>query len=127
MKAALELSRALKGMVLRDAETADALAKVSNLFHKTAQAKVAMAKAKEQWNLHQTHPNTRQMVPLPRVANKPLAPLTAPLPRGQAAPTLEDCPIECVGGGVQIVENMTLQQGRHKPPIARPLTQIVAS
>jgi hypothetical protein len=107
MKAELDLTSALKGTVLRDAETADALAKVSNLFHKMAQAKAATATAKDQWNHHQTHPNTCQMVPLPRVANKPPAPLTAPLPRVQAAPALEDCCVGCVGGGVQIVENMT--------------------
>ncbi len=81
MKAALELTSALKGTVLRNVETADALAKVSNLFHKIAQAKAATAKAKEQRNHHQTHPNARRLVPLPRVANKPPAPLIAPLPR----------------------------------------------
>jgi hypothetical protein len=59
MKAALELTSALKGMVLHDAETADALAKVSNLFHKIALTKAATAKAKEQQNPHQTHPNAR--------------------------------------------------------------------
>jgi hypothetical protein len=127
MKAVSELISALKGTVSRNAETADALAKVSNLIYKIIQAKAAMAKAKEQQNHHQTHPNARQMVPLPRVANEPLAPLTAPLPRVQAAPALEDCCIGCVGGGVQIVENTTSQQGRHDPPIARPPTQIVGS
>jgi hypothetical protein len=90
MKAALELTSVLKGTVPCAAETADALVKVSNLFHKIAQAKAATAKAKEQWNHHRTHPNARQTVPLPRVANKPPPPLTAPLPRVQAAPTLED-------------------------------------
>jgi hypothetical protein len=51
MKAAAELTSALKGSVLQDAETTDALAKVSDLFHKiTAAAKADRAKAKEQWN-----------------------------------------------------------------------------
>ncbi len=100
MKAALEVTSALKGTVLHNTETADALAKVSNLFHKIAQAKAATAKAKEQQNHHRTHPNTRQTVPRPRVANKPPAPLTAPLPRVQATPALEDCCVGCVGGGV---------------------------
>jgi hypothetical protein len=127
MKAALELTSALNCTVLCDAETADALAKVSNLFHKIAQAKAVTTKAKEQQNHHRTHPNARRTVPLLRVTNKPPTPLTAPLPRVQAAPALEDCCVGCVGGGVQIVENTTLQQGRHKPPIAWPLTQIVRS
>ncbi len=127
MKAASELTSALKGTVLRDAETADALATVSNLFHKIAEAKAAMAKAKEQRNHHRTHPNARQTMPLPRVVNKPSVPLTAPLPRVQVAPASEDCCVGCVGDGVQIVENTTLQQGRHEPPIPRPPTQIVGS
>jgi hypothetical protein len=32
---------------------------VSKLFHKIAEAKAAMAKAKEQRNTHRTHPNAR--------------------------------------------------------------------
>jgi hypothetical protein len=52
IKASLELTSALKGTVLHNAETADALVKVSNLFHKIAQAKAATAKAKEQRNHH---------------------------------------------------------------------------
>ncbi len=56
LKSALELTSTLKGTVSREAETADALARVSKLFHKIAEAKAAMAKAKEQWNTHRTHP-----------------------------------------------------------------------
>jgi hypothetical protein len=41
LKAASELTSALKGMMLREAETADALAQVSKLFHKIAEAKAA--------------------------------------------------------------------------------------
>ena len=41
---------------------AEALEKVSELFTKIAAAKSAMAKAKEQWNNLQTHPNARQAV-----------------------------------------------------------------
>jgi hypothetical protein len=59
LKAALELTSALKGMVSREAETGDALARVSKLFHKIAEAKAATAKAKEQRNTHRTHPNAR--------------------------------------------------------------------
>ena len=59
MKAAAKLTSALKGAVSQDAETADALAKVSDLCHKIAAAKVDRAKAKEQRNHHRTHPNSR--------------------------------------------------------------------
>jgi hypothetical protein len=48
MKAAAELTSALKGTVSQDAETADALKKVSKLFHKIAASKVEQAKVKEQ-------------------------------------------------------------------------------
>ncbi len=75
MKAAVELTSALKGTILRDAETAEALMKVGELFHKIAAEKAAMAKAKEQWNQHRTHPTARQVVPLPRVVtNLPVPP-----------------------------------------------------
>jgi hypothetical protein len=71
LKAALELTSALKGTVSREAETADALARVSELFHKIAEAKAATAKAKEQRNTHRTHPYARRAVPLPRVLINP--------------------------------------------------------
>jgi hypothetical protein len=69
IKAAAELTSALKGLVSQDVETADALAKVGDLFHKIAAAKADRAKAKEQRNLHRTHPISCQVVPLPRVDN----------------------------------------------------------
>jgi hypothetical protein len=59
MKAAAELTSALKGTISRDAETAGALTKVGKLFHKIAAAKAATAKAKEQRNQHCTHPTPR--------------------------------------------------------------------
>ncbi len=59
MKAAAEFTSALKGTVLRDAETAEALAKVGKLFQKIAVAKATTAKAKEQQNHHRTHPTAR--------------------------------------------------------------------
>jgi hypothetical protein len=59
MKAAAELISALKGTILCDAETAEALTKVGKLFHKIAAAKAATAKAKEQQNQHRTHPTAR--------------------------------------------------------------------
>jgi hypothetical protein len=59
MKAAAELTSALKGTILVDADTAEALTKVGKLFHKVAAAKAATAKAEEQRNQHRTHPTAR--------------------------------------------------------------------
>ena len=111
MKAASELTSALKGTVSQDAETADALAKVSDLFHKIAAAKADRAKAKEQWNHHRTHRNSRRAVPLPRVDNKPSARQAVPIPRVQATPAVDDCRV--VGGES---ECGTPNQGKHAPP-----------
>jgi hypothetical protein len=136
MKAAAELTSALKGTILRDAETAEALTKVGKLFHKIVAAKAALAKAKakEQRNQHRTHPTTRRAVPLPRVVNNPPVPPVVPLPRVPASPTVEDCHIGGVGSGMQnvntssqpvdsqlqIVKNVIQQQEKHRPPSARP-------
>jgi hypothetical protein len=134
MKAAVELTSALKGTILRDAETAEALTKVGELFHKIAAAKAATAKAKEQQNQHRTHPTARRAVPLPRVVTDPPVPPVVPLPRVPASPTVKDCPVGGVGSGMQnvntpaqpvdsqlqIVENVTQRQGKHRPPSARP-------
>ncbi len=103
MKAAAELTSALKGTNLRDAETAEALTKVGKLFHKIAAAIAAMAKAKEQRNQHHTHPTARRVVPLPRVVTDPPVPLVVPLPRVPASPTVEDCCVGGVGSGMQNV------------------------
>ncbi len=46
LKAASELTSALKGMVLREAETADALARVSKLFHKNSKGESGNSKGK---------------------------------------------------------------------------------
>jgi hypothetical protein len=81
MKAAAELTSALKGTVSQDAETADALAKVSDLFQKIAASKAERAKAKEQRNQHQTHPSSRRAVPIPRGGNEPPARQAVPIPR----------------------------------------------
>jgi hypothetical protein len=134
MKAAAELTSALKGTISCDAETAEALTKAGKLFQKIAAAKAATAKAKEQRNQHRTHPTARRAVPLPRVVNDPPVPPVVPLPRVPASPTVEDCCIGGVGSGMQnvntlsqpldsrlqIVENVTQQQGKHRPPSARP-------
>ena len=120
MKAAAELTSALKGTVSPDVETADALAKVNDLFHKIAAGKADRAKAKEQQNHHCTHPNSRQAVPLPRVHNKPSAQQAIPIPRVQETPAVDDCRI--VGGGreLQIVACGTPNQGKHGQPSMRP-------
>ena len=80
IKAASELTGALKGLVSCNGKTAEALERFSELFTKIATAKAAIAKAKEQQNNLQKHPNARQAVPLPRVANRPPIP-ASPLPR----------------------------------------------
>jgi hypothetical protein len=107
LKATLELSSALKGTVSHKAETADASARVSELFHKIAEAKAAMAKAKEQWNTHHTHPNARRAAPLPRVLINPHTQPAVPLPRVQAAPPVDDCCMVSGGNEKQIVHTPT--------------------
>jgi hypothetical protein len=121
MKAAAELTSALKGTVSQDAETADALAKVSELFQKIASSKAERAKAKEQRNQHRTHPSSRRAVPIPRVENEPPARQAVPIPRVQATPpTADDCRVVGGGSGLQIVEYGTPNQEKHGPPNARP-------
>ncbi len=107
LKATLELTSALKGTVLRKAKTADALARVSELFHKIAEAKAATAKVKEQQNTHRTHPNACRAVPLLRVLIDLHTQPAVPLPWVQAAPPVDDCSV--VGGGSerQIVHTPT--------------------
>ncbi len=90
IKAALDLTSALKGMVSRDDKTAEALQKFSKLFTKIAAEKSELAKAKEQWNNLQNHPNTRQAAPLPRVAERPSTP-ASPLPWVPIDITEADC------------------------------------
>ncbi len=102
IKAALELTSALKRLVSRDGKTADALKKFSKLFTKIVTAKAAMAKVKEQQNNLQTHPNARQAAPLPRVVNRPPI-LASPLPRVPVAPKEAECHIRGAGRSVQNV------------------------
>ncbi len=90
IKAASDLTSALKGMVSRDGKTAEVLKKFSELFTKIAAAKSELAKAKEQQNNLQNHPNTCQAVPLTRVANRPSTP-TSSLPRVPIDITEADC------------------------------------
>ncbi len=107
LKAALELTSALKDTVSCKAETADALARVSKLFHKIAEAKAATAKAKEQQNTHRIHPNAHQAVPLPRaLIDLPTQP-AIPLSRVQAAPPVDNCCVVGGGSARQIVHTPT--------------------
>ena len=116
IKAALELTSVLKETVSCNGKMADALEKFSKLFSNIAAAKAAMAKAKDEQNNLQTHPNACRAVPLPRVVDRPPI-LASPLPRVLVTPAEADC---CVGGGrVQIV--VTASQ------VAVPPLQIVES
>jgi hypothetical protein len=134
LKATSGLTSASKGTVSHEAETTDALAQVSKLFHKIAEAKAATAQAKEQQNTHRTHPNAHRVVPLPRVLINPHTQPAVPLPRVQAAPPVDDCcvvsggserqivhtPTQIVGSQLQIVGDKTPCQGKHGPPHAGP-------
>jgi hypothetical protein len=129
-----ELTSALKGTVSHEAETSDALARVSELFHKIAEAKAATAKAKEQLNTHRTHPNARRAVPLPRVLIDLHTQPAVPLPTVQATPPVDDrhvvgggserqivhTPTQTVGSRLQIVGDKTSRQGKHGPPSVGP-------
>jgi hypothetical protein len=77
IKAASDLTSALKGMVSSNGAVAEALQKFSELFTKIATAKSELAKAKEQQNNFQNHPNAHQAVPLPRVAERPSTPASS--------------------------------------------------
>jgi hypothetical protein len=120
MKAAAELTSALKGTVSQDAETADALTKVSELFQKIAAAKAERATAKEQRNKHRTHPSSRRAVPIPRVEIKSPAQQAVTIPRVQTTPTANDCRVVGGGSGLKIVECGTPNQRKHGTPSARP-------
>jgi hypothetical protein len=80
IKAASDLTCELKGTISRNGKMAEALQKVRELFTKIAAAKSELAKAKEQQNNLQNHPNARQAVPLPRIAKRPPTPASQ-LPR----------------------------------------------
>jgi hypothetical protein len=110
LKAAAELTSALRGTVSWETETADALAKVSELFVKLAESKAAQTTAREQRNENHTHPAPRRAVPPPRVEQP-----TAPPPRVQI-PTVDDC--RALGGRRQIV------RPQNKLQIATPQTTL---
>jgi hypothetical protein len=120
MKAAAELTSALKGTVSKDGETADALTKVSELFQTIAASKAERTKAKEQWNQHRTHPSSRRAVPIPRVDNEPPIRQAVTIPRVQATPTADDCRVVGGGSGLKIVACGTPNQRNHGTPSARP-------
>jgi hypothetical protein len=122
LEAAAELTSALKGTVSQDVETADALTKVSVLFHKIAASKAERAKAKEQLNQYCTHPSYLREVPIPRVEHEAPARQAVPIPRAQATPTADDCRV--VGGKsrLQIVEFGTPNQEKKGPPARGQIT-----
>ena len=68
--AAQQLTTALKENIPAGNKTAEVLKKASVLFTKIAEAKAAVAKAKEQRNRLCTHPEARRAIPLPRVAER---------------------------------------------------------
>jgi hypothetical protein len=74
LKAAAELTSALKGAELRETETAEALAKVSELFLKIAESKAAKTMAREQQNANSTHPAAPRAVPLLRSLTRHVRP-----------------------------------------------------
>jgi hypothetical protein len=117
IKAASDLTSALKGTVSRDGNTTEALQKFSKLFTKIAAAKSELAKAKEQQNNLQNHPNAYQAVPLPRAADRPSTP-ASPLQRVPIDITEADCGVTVMP--TQTVEAGTPQQGTRGPPIMRP-------
>jgi hypothetical protein len=90
IKAALDLTSALKGMILCKGKIAEVLQRFSKLFTKIAAVKAELEKAKEQWNNLRNHPNARQAVPLPRVAERPPTPASH-LPRVPIEIVEADC------------------------------------
>ncbi len=117
IKAALDLTSALKGTISRNGETADALQKFSKPFTKIAIAKSELAKAKEQWNNLQNHPNARQAIPLPRVAKRPPTPASQ-LPRVLIEITEANCRVTLMP--MQTVKGGAPRQGTRDQPITRP-------
>ncbi len=103
IKAASDLTSALKGTVSCNCKTAEALHKFSKLFTKIAVVKSESAKAKEQQNNLQNHPNACQAVPLSRVGKRPATP-ASPLTRVLINITKVDCqvtlmPTQTIEGG----------------------------
>jgi hypothetical protein len=108
--AAQQLTTALKGNIPAGNKTAQALKRVSDLFTKIAEAKAAVAKAKEQQNRVRTHPDARQAIPLPRVATQnPMVEIS--IPRVDKTPKA-DCRV------VQIVANPTTPRFNAQSPVA---------
>jgi hypothetical protein len=97
IKAASDITSALKGTVSRNGKMAEVLKTFSGFFTKIVAAKSATLKANEQQNNLQTHPNAHQAVPLPRVADRP--PIQAnPLPTVPIAIAKAYC---CIRGGAK--------------------------
>jgi hypothetical protein len=109
IQAGQHLTSALQGTTLQESEMAEASKNISKLFTKIAAAKAARAKAKEQRNRLQTHPEAQCTTHLPRVlAEQNPRVNTIPLPR--VPESIADC---CV---VHIVESPTIHQLGEQAP-----------
>ncbi len=117
IQVASDLTSALKGTISHDGEMAEALQKFSKLFTKIAAEKSELAKAKEQWNKLQNHPNACQAVPLTRVAKRPPTPASQ-LPRVPIEIAEADCQVTLMP--TQTVEGGTPQQRTRGQPTTRP-------
>jgi hypothetical protein len=117
IKAVLDLTSALKGILSCNGKMAEALQKFSKLFTKIAAAKSELAKAKEQRNNLQNHPNAHQTVPLTRVAERPSTPASL-LPRVPIEITEAECRVTIMP--TQTVEGGTPPQGTRGQPTTRP-------
>ncbi len=117
IKAASDLTSALKGTISRNGVTAEALKKFSKLFLKIAVAKSELVKAKEQQNNLQKHPNARRAIPLPRVTKRPPTPasqlLRVPIEIAEADCRVTLMPTQTVKGG-------SPGQGTRGQPTTRP-------
>ncbi len=112
IQAAQHLTSALQGTILQESEMAEALKKVSKLFTKIAAAKAAGAKAKEQRNRLQTHPEAQRTTPSPRVLAVQNPRVEIPHPRVPKS-TSADCHV------VQIVDSPTVKWPVEQAPATR--------
>jgi hypothetical protein len=90
IQTAQQLTSALQGNVAPETKAAEVLWRVSKLFMKISLAKASAAKAKEQQNQLQTHPEARCATPFPRVA-EPNPRLEISLPRVITLPEADNC------------------------------------
>ncbi len=89
IQATQRLTSALQGNVAPETKAAEALWRVSKLFTKIMLAKASAAKAKEQQNRLQTHPEACGATPFPKVA-EPNPRLEISLPRVTTVPEADN-------------------------------------